>query len=139
VLRAVIDQNVRKVFSGRHALKGGTYRPGNDASLYSWKMKFGLRSPGCLFLLAAALCQAQTSATDRPLPNISTMMHQVEEHQKASEALVKDYLYHSFATEQSEDGHGGVKKTETEDVDIFYVAGVRIERLIKKNGSDLTP
>jgi hypothetical protein len=105
-------------------------------------MKLGLRSLGCLIVSVAALCRAQTPADtvpDRPLPDISTMMHQVEEHQKASEALAKDYLYHSFATEQAEDGHGGVKKTETEDADIFYVAGVRIERLTKKNGIELSP
>jgi hypothetical protein len=105
-------------------------------------MKLGLRSLGCLIVSVAALCWAQTPADtvpDRPLPDITTMMHQVEEHQKASEALVKDYLYHSFVTEQAEDGHGGVKKTETEDADIFYVAGVRIERLTKKNGKELSP
>jgi hypothetical protein len=105
-------------------------------------MTFGTRCLGVLFLLIAVLCGAQTPAPaglDRPLPDIPTMMHQVEEHQKATEALVKDYLYHSLATGQSEDGHGGVKKTETEEADIFYVAGVRIERLTRKNGKDLSP
>lgn len=65
-------------------------------------------------------------------------MHEVEAHQKASEALVKDYLYHSFATEQSLDSGGSVKKTETEESDIFYVAGVRIRRMMRRNGKDLT-
>ncbi|MEO6802249.1 MAG: hypothetical protein ABI197_03280 [Granulicella sp.] len=103
-------------------------------------MKFGWRILGGLFLLSAMLCGAQTPPSpDRPLPDIPAMMHQVEEHQKTSEKLVKDYLYHSFAVQQSEDDHGGIKKTETYDVDIFYVAGVRIERLIRKNGKDLTP
>lgn len=103
-------------------------------------MKFGSRILSGLILSAAMLCRAQTEKpADRPLPDIPAMMHQVEEHQKASEALVKDYLYHSFAIEQSEDDHGNVKKTEANDFDIFYVAGVQIERLIRKNGRDLTP
>jgi hypothetical protein len=103
-------------------------------------MKFGSRILSGLILSAAMLCRAQTEKpADTPLPDISAMMHQVEEHQKASEALVKDYLYHSFAIEQSEDDHGNVKKTEANDFDIFYVAGVRIERLIRKNGKELTP
>ncbi len=67
------------------------------------------------------------------------LMHEVEAHQKTAEALVKDYLYHSSATEQSEDGHGGIKKTETEESDIFYVAGARIRRITRRDGKDLTP
>jgi hypothetical protein len=102
-------------------------------------MKFGLRILGGLLLLSAIFCGAQTpDPSDRPLPDIPTMMHQVEEHQKTSEALVKDYLYHSLAIQQSVDDHGSIKKTETYDVDVFYVAGARIEKLIRKNGKDLT-
>jgi hypothetical protein len=91
-----------------------------------------------LLLLFSAKAGAQDTAGAMPIPDIPNLMHQVEEHQKASEILVKDYLYHSFATEQAEDGHGGVKKTETEDADIFYVSGIRIERLLRKNGNDLS-
>lgn len=102
-------------------------------------MRSGFRALGCLLVVTAALGGAQTSPpSPKPLPDISTLMYQVEEHQKASEALVKDYLYHAFAVQQSEDGKGGVKKTETEDAEVFYVAGVRIDRLIRKNGRELT-
>jgi hypothetical protein len=103
-------------------------------------MKSGFRALGCLLLFAPILCAAQTSDPfSKLLPDIPTLMYQVEEHQKASEALVKDYLYHSFAVQQSVDGQGRVKKTETEDAEVFYVAGVRINRLIRKNGRELTP
>ena len=96
---------------------------------------------GCLLIFGTRICPAQASdlTIAPPLPDIPTLMHEVETHQKASETLVKDYLYHSYATEQSQDGHGGVKKTETEESDIFYVAGVRIRRITKKDGRDLTP
>ena len=102
-------------------------------------MKAAAWTLGCLLALGA-ICPAQSSEplAARPLPDIPTLMHEVEAHQKASEALVKDYLYHSSATQQSEDGHGGVKKIETEESDIFYIAGARIRRITKKNGRDLS-
>ena len=103
-------------------------------------MKAVARTLGCLLVFGTMLCRAQTpdAASTQPLPDIPTLMHEVEAHQKAAEALVKDYLYHSFATGQSEDSHGGVKKTETEESDIFYVAGARIRRVTRKNGRDLS-
>ncbi|WP_263383887.1 hypothetical protein [Granulicella arctica] len=103
-------------------------------------MKHVLRNLGCLLLLGCAVCLGQAAEpTDKPLPDIPALMHEVEIHQKASESMVKDYLYHSFATEQEQDSHGGVKKTETEESDIFYVAGARIRRVTKKDGKDLSP
>ena len=98
------------------------------------------RLAGCFLLWAGTLCGAQVDApaSIKPLPDIPTLMHEVEAHQKASEALVKDYLYHSFATEQTLDNKGQVKKTETEDSDVFYVAGTRIRRILQKNGQPLS-
>lgn len=75
---------------------------------------------------------------DRPLPDIPMLMHEVEAHQKAAEAIKKDYLYHSFETEQQEDGHGRVKKTETKESDVFWISGVPVWKLVKKDGRELT-
>ncbi len=58
---------------------------------------------------------------------------------KATEALERDYLFHSFAITKTLDSHGNLKKTETEDSEIFYVAGTRIRRMLKKDGKDLSP
>jgi hypothetical protein len=77
--------------------------------------------------------------TDRLLPDIPTLMHEVETHQRASEAIQKDYLYHEVATEQESDGHGGLKKNETTEYDVFWLNGVQVHKLIKKNGKSLTP
>jgi hypothetical protein len=74
----------------------------------------------------------------RPLPDIPTLMHQVEAAQRASEAIQKDYLYHSVQTLQEIDSHGGVKKTETDQYDVFWIRGVPVRRLLKKNGKDLS-
>ncbi len=87
-------------------------------------------------LLATPLCTAQTS---RSLPDIPTLMHEVEEHQKTSEAIVRNYLYHATVVRQQEDSHGTPKRTETEEADVLYVAGTQIWRRTRKDSRDLTP
>ncbi len=74
----------------------------------------------------------------RPLPDVPALMRSVEENQKAAEAIEKEYLYHSSQVEQQVDGKGRVKKTETRDYDIFWVQGVPVRRLLRKNGKELT-
>ncbi|RXH57360.1 hypothetical protein GRAN_0670 [Granulicella sibirica] len=74
----------------------------------------------------------------RPLPDVSTLMHEVEAHQKAAEAIIKDYTYTSSVTQVELDGHGNLKKSESEEADVFYVDGIRVERTTKKNGQELT-
>jgi hypothetical protein len=76
--------------------------------------------------------------TERPLPDIPSLMRAVESNQKAAEAIEKDYLYRSVQTEAESDGHGGVKKTETKEYDVFWVAGVPVHRLMKTNGKELS-
>src|SRR5271168_2860589 len=75
---------------------------------------------------------------DRPLPDIEGLMHAVETNQRAAETIEKDYLYRSTWTLRELDGHGGVKKTETEEYDVFWIEGVPVHRLTKKNGKELS-
>lgn len=77
-------------------------------------------------------------AEERPLPDIPTLMRKVETNQRASEKIEKDYLYKSVQTEQQSDGHGGVKKMEVKEYDVFWVEGVPVRRMTKKNGKELT-
>ena len=81
---------------------------------------------------------AQTSE-DRPIPDIVALMRDVESNQRKSEAVEKDYIYHSVETEQELDGHGQVKKTTVTESDHSWVNGVPVRRILKKNGIDLTP
>ena len=85
-----------------------------------------------------APASAPVSETERPLPDIPTLMHQVEEQQRASEAIEKDYLYHSVEAIQVMDKQGGAKKTEVNEYDEFWINGVPVRRLLKKNGQELT-
>ena len=78
-------------------------------------------------------------ATERPLPDIVTVMRDVEINQRKAEAIEKNYLYHSVETAQELDGHGRVKKTTVTEADHYFVNGVRVRRLLKKNGKALSP
>jgi hypothetical protein len=82
--------------------------------------------------------EAKTNEGDRPLPDIPALMHSVEVNQRASEAIEKDYLYRSVQTGEELDGHGRTKKTETKEYDIFWVNGVPVHRLTKKDGKELS-
>jgi hypothetical protein len=77
-------------------------------------------------------------AEERPLPDIPTMMRAVEANERASEAVKKNYMFRSVQTEEHSDGHGGVKKTETREYDEFWVEGVPVQRMTKKDGKELT-
>jgi hypothetical protein len=74
----------------------------------------------------------------RPLPDIPALMEDVLKNQRKEEAVRKDYLYHAVETSRELDGRGGVKKTETKEYDIFWVGGVPVQRLVKKDGKELS-
>lgn len=87
---------------------------------------------------SAADATAATTQGEMPLPDIPTLMREVMAHQKESESIRKNYLYRSVISEQELDGHGNVRKTTTEEYDVFWVQGVPVSRLMRKNGKDLT-
>ncbi len=97
-------------------------------------------TPNLAIMLLTASLQTQAQAPDpAPLPDINTLMHQVEEHQRAAEAQQKDYIYRESSSLDRLDSHGNTKKNETRDFEIFWLNGVRVARLLKKDGKDLTP
>lgn len=95
-----------------------------------------LRLAALFLAIPGALAQtpSEPSTNNRPLPDIPTLMHEVEQHQHTSEIVQKDYLYHEVATEQEGDG----KKSETREYDIFWINGVQVHKLTRKDGKDLT-
>jgi hypothetical protein len=115
---------------------------------------------GCLAFVVASRAQTETApapqvqssvprlisetptvdpAIERPLPDIVAVMHEVEINQRKAEAIEKNYLYHSVETAQELDGHGRVKKTTVIEADHYFVDGIRVRRLVKKNGKALSP
>src|SRR5882757_11363012 len=80
-----------------------------------------------------------TPSETKPIPDITTLMHDVEENQRRAETLRRQYLYHTVTTEEELDGKSNIKKTTIEEHDIFYIEGVRVDKLTRKDGKDLTP
>jgi hypothetical protein len=91
-------------------------------------------------LPVAALAQdSATTPTAKPLPDIPTLMREVEANQRRAEAVEKDYIYHSVTTEQQLDAHAAVKKTQIIEADNFWLDGVPVTRVVKKDGRPLSP
>ena len=82
--------------------------------------------------------ETKADEVDRPLPDVPALMRAVEANQRASEAIQKNYLYRSVVTQEESNGHGGVKKSETNEYDVFWAEGVPVHRMTKKNGKELS-
>ena len=101
-----------------------------------------LRMQPVLFVLAllvaapSADAAAQAAASDS-IPDIRQLMLEVSAHQKTLEKVRENYTYKTNSTTQELDSNGSVKKTESEEDDVFYVNTHRIERTVKKNGKPL--
>jgi hypothetical protein len=99
-----------------------------------------------LALTATARAQPSTPAVvppagvpgNRPLPDIVAMMRDVESNQRKAETVEKDYIYHSVETEVEKDGNGQTRKTTVNEFDHFWIDGVPVRRLVRKNGKDLS-
>jgi hypothetical protein len=86
----------------------------------------------------AAASDAATVAQPLPDIDVGRLMHEVEARQKAAEAIEKDYLYHAVDTVEQLDRQGKVKKTQTKEYDVFWVEGVPVHKLTKKDGRELS-
>jgi hypothetical protein len=77
-------------------------------------------------------------AADEPLPDVVTLMRDVEANQRKSEAVQKDYIFHSVTTAEEVDGSGHTKKNTVIESDHFWINGVPVSRTTRKNGKDLS-
>jgi len=82
---------------------------------------------------------AKPSAAGAPIPDIPTLMMQVQAHQRELDKVKENYTFREVQQTDDLDSSGRVKKTETEENEIFFVNGHHIERMVKKNGKDLSP
>lgn len=104
----------------------GKFRLGSIIGLLCWYSAF---QPG--------YGQNAASTSEKPLPDIAAMMQAVEAHQKASEALIKNYIYTSSVTQTDTDGSGNPKHTLSSESEVFYISGTRLVRKLKKDGKPL--
>ena len=73
------------------------------------------------------------------LPDAATMLREVEAHQKQLDKVRENYTFRAVQTTRELDSSGKTKKTETEEHEVFFVNGQQIEKLVRKDGKDLTP
>ena len=73
------------------------------------------------------------------LPDAATMLREVEAHQKQLDKVRENYTFREVQTTRELDSSGKTKKTETEEHEVFFVNGHQIEKLVRKDGKDLTP
>jgi hypothetical protein len=95
-----------------------------------------------LFLGTAASLVIVTAAAllaDPPaIPDAATMLREVEANQKQLDKAREDYTFRSVQTTRELDSKANTKKIETEEHEVFFVNGNEIEKLVRKNGKELT-
>jgi hypothetical protein len=90
-----------------------------------------------LFLASAVPLALGQQTASPPLPEIRQLMKEVQEHQKRLEKVRENYTYSASVVVQEIDGNGKVKKTESEELEEFFVNGHQIRRTVKKEGKPL--
>lgn len=98
-----------------------------------------------IILLAAILLSMQLAlsaqaqqADGAPLPEIRQLMKEVHEHQKQLDKVRENYTYSVSRVIQDIDAKGQVTKTETQEIEVFFVNGHEISQVVKKEGKPLT-
>ncbi len=76
---------------------------------------------------------------EKPLPDIIALMREVEENERKSESIEKDYIFREDSVVNELKKDGSPKKSEERAYEIFWISGVRIARLVRKDGKDLSP
>jgi hypothetical protein len=73
------------------------------------------------------------------MPDAPTLLREVEANQKRLDQARENYTFRATQTIHQLDKNGDVKKTETEEHEVFFVNRHRIQKLVRKNGKELTP
>jgi hypothetical protein len=93
-------------------------------------------------LLSLASANPPAVAASEPgaaLPDAATMLREVEARQKQLDKIRENYTFRSVQTTRQLDSSGNTKKVETEEHEVFFVNGHRVQKLVRKDGKDLTP
>src|ERR1700677_2553693 len=88
------------------------------------------------------LHSSSVSAANEPpaaLPDAATMLREVEARQKQLDKVRENYTFRAVQTVRQLDSSGNTKKVETEEHEVFFVNGQQVQKLVRKDGKDLTP
>ena len=78
-------------------------------------------------------------AQDAPLPDVPKLIQQVQDHQRKMDETRENYTYRQLDVTRELNKDGSVKKTESEESEVFFVNTHEIDRTVKKNGKELSP
>jgi hypothetical protein len=90
-----------------------------------------------LATLPMATSQGQQPAS-KPLPEIRQLMNEVHEHEKQDGKVRENYTFTVSQVIQEIDGKGQVTKTESSEIEVFFVNGHEINQTVKKDGKPLS-
>lgn len=111
--------------------------------MFPGPLRGAIRLFGVSLILAFAATSARAASADvRPnasLPDPAVLLHEVEARQIALDRAREDYTFRAVQTVRQLDASGNTKKVETQESEVFFVNGHRIEKLVRKNGMDLSP
>jgi hypothetical protein len=97
-----------------------------------------MKLPVLMIVFASIATIASAQTTQAPLPDVATLMKQVEEHQHKLDQVRENYTYHEVVVTHELDKNGNIKKNESEENNVFFVNGHEIQRKVKKNGKELS-
>lgn len=73
-----------------------------------------------------------------PLPDVQSLLKQVEQNEEHMDAVRNDYTYHVRMQQQQLRKDGSAKQTEVTDSESLTLDGVRVDRVVARNGKPLT-
>ena len=81
--------------------------------------------------------QSEPSPDTRPLPDIPTLLLDIQKNQSAIEDLRKLYTCHLSEEEDKTDSDGNVKSRTVKDYDVFYIGEEQVLHLLAKDSKPL--
>lgn len=90
------------------------------------------------FLLVLCASAVQPLRADQPLPEIPTLLKQVERNQSKLEQDREKYSFTDVEEQDDVTRSGQVKKKTVDQYDVFFMRGYLIRRLVKKGGKPLS-
>jgi hypothetical protein len=93
----------------------------------------------CLF--ASSVCAFAQVAPDaaKPIPDPSVLLEEAKANQHKLDEIRENYTFHVIRRTDDLDKNGAVVKTTTIEREVFVVNGLRIGRMVKRDGKELTP
>jgi hypothetical protein len=77
-------------------------------------------------------------AQQTPLPDVPTLMKQVQDQQRRMDETRENYTYREATITRELNKDGTLKKMESEEDEVFFVNTHEIDRKVKKDGKDLS-